>query len=84
MQTDTPTFTVTLQKSVPKPFFKIGDLVKIKSKKRVWGKVVTINDQNNFTIRAVYRPSPRSKVNKKSPFTKIIIEVIPLNKTKTK
>ena len=74
--------TVTLRRDTPPDIFKKGDLVRIKRKKRVWGKITAIISSNNFTMKAVYRPAPKSKLNKKTIFSKKKGEIILLKKTK--
>ena len=72
----TITFTVTLG-SPYRPFINVGDLVKIKSKKRVWGEV-TSSDEYNATLKSIYRPAPRSRLNNKGIFSKHKSKIIKL------
>lgn len=59
--------------------FKRGDLVKVKHvHKRVWGKIAVIHSSNSFTMKAVYRPSPKSNLNNKSLLSKHKGEIVKL------
>lgn len=62
------TVTITLRKEY-RPLIEVGQFVKIKSKKRVWGEVIR-SDEYNATLKAIYRPAPRSRLNKKGVFSK--------------
>lgn len=84
--------------TIPKPFSWIGKLIKIKSThKRIWGEVVNETDgeemwddeitpspKKTLTIKYVYRPAPKSRLNNHwRPFTKFKKKIIPLNPIKT-
>lgn len=63
-----------------KPFLKVGELVKftrMKGKKRIWAKV-TQSTYNEAKLKSVYRPAPKSNLNKKSIFSKKKGEIIPM------
>jgi len=72
------TITVTLRNEY-RPLIEVGQLVKIKSKKRVWGEV-TSSDEYNATLKAIYRPAPRSRLNNKGVFSKHKSKIIKLKK----
>jgi len=57
-----------------------GVLIRINGRKRVWGKV-TQTGSIQVTVKSVYRPAPKSKLNRfgKTPFSKINIEIIRMN-----
>jgi len=69
--------TVTLRNPY-RPLIEIGQLVKFKQKKRVWGHV-TSSDMYNATLKAIYRPAPKSRLNNKSKFSKFKMKIIKLN-----
>lgn len=73
------TFTVTLSNPY-KPFIEVGQLVKFKSKKRVWGQV-TSSGEYNATLKAIYRPAPKSRLNNKGIFSKHKSKIIKLNQS---
>lgn len=75
----TVTFTVTVGNQY-RPLIEIGQLVKIKSKKRVWGEV-TSADEYNATLKAIYRPAPRSRLNNKSVFSRHKSKIIKFKTT---
>lgn len=75
----TVTFTVTVGNKY-KPIINVGDLVRFKSKKRVWGEV-TSSDTHNATLKAIYRPAPRSRLNNKGVFSKHKSKIIKLKTT---
>lgn len=57
---------------------KDGDIVKIKRQKRLCLKFICgIVDGLNetYTMKAVWNPSPKSTLNKKSPFSKFKMEL---------
>lgn len=71
--------TITLRNEYI-PLIEIGQLVKFKQKKRVWGQV-TNSDRYNATLKAIYRPAPKSRLNNKTKFSKFKMKIIKL-KTK--
>jgi len=73
--------TVTVTLSNPYRYFiEVGQLVKFKSNKRVWGQV-TSSDMYNATLKSIYRPAPKSRLNNKGVFSKHKSKIIKL-KTK--
>lgn len=66
----------------PKPAFDKGQLVRIIKKKRIWGQIENINKtqpyETTLTIKPVYRPAPKSRLNNKSKFSKHKIKIIKL------
>lgn len=67
-------------KQIYPPMFTKGQLVRIAKKKRVWGEVendsVYSNGETKVTIKSVYRPSPKSTLNKKKIFSKFKRKII--------
>lgn len=63
-----------------KPFLNVGQLIKftkMRGKKRMWVKV-TESNYEGAKLTSVYRPAPKSNLNKKSVFSKKKGEIIPL------
>lgn len=73
---------ITLNKPDYPPLFTKGQLIRIAKKKRVWGEVendsVRSNGETKVTIKSVYRPSPKSTLNKKRIFSKFKRKIIPM------
>ncbi len=72
--------------TIPKPFSWEGQLIKIKHLKRVWGIVTNAVDgvdedgsNKTLTIKPVYRPAPKSRLNKKGIFSKHKTKIIKHN-----
>ncbi len=63
-----------------KPFIKVGQLIKFTKKrglKRSWAEV-TQSSYDTATLKAVYRPAPKSKLIPKSVFSKFKGKIIPM------
>lgn len=74
--------TVTLGKGFyynpyPKPPVNVGEMIKFKQIKRTWG-LVTYAAIDTATLTAIYRPAPKSKLNKyqKSYFSKKKMKIV--------
>lgn len=61
--------------------FNIGALVRVAKKKRVWGEIQDISKepyQHTISLKAIYRPSPKSRLNNKGKFSKFKMKIIKL------
>lgn len=72
--------SVTINLTANKPVFDKGHLVRIMKKKRVWGEVVNVDRnypyETTLTIKPIYRPAPKSRLNNKGKFSKHKIKII--------
>jgi len=65
-----------------KPILDKGQLIRLAKKKRVWCRVESVWGapyNHSATLKAIYRPAPKSRLNNKSKFSKFKMKIIKLN-----
>ena len=72
--------SITVNFTQPKSVFDKGKLVSIMKKKRVWGQIENVGKDSPYetkiTIKPIYRPSPKSRLNNKNKFSKFKMKII--------
>ncbi len=69
---------VTVTITARKPTFEVGGLIRIAKKKRWWGEITKTDGYTELSIKAIYRPAPKSQLLTKSKFSKFKNKIIPL------
>jgi hypothetical protein len=58
----------------------VGEIIKIKGMKRVCGQVSKVEHPDtgcyNITMKAAYKPSPKSRLHNKNPFRKLKLNIV--------